>query len=278
MRTGYLISRFVEKLLLLPTLIWIYTPIVAGILVRMTYNIPLGFGSWWIFSIFKRNWLLQLFFIRSTAVKVIFLVLESIVFVIGLSLFLWGLFYLSKTKLKKQPIATGGPYKYVRHPQHLGMILISLSTSLYLPWAVHDNIRVGSIISWSLFTLFLVIISEFEEKKLLNRFGDYYLDYRQRTGMFFPRKSSAPIKKKKISEIKHWKRILVIMLIFFCFVCFIRFLCIPKFRLVGMWYDTLIGKYWYVNLIALGFVVMHFIVKLIRKRFISNEKDSLEIT
>ena len=185
---------------------------------------------------------------------------------------------MSKTKLKKQPIATGGPYKYVRHPQHLGMILISLSTSLYLPWAVHDNIRVGSIISWSLFTLFLVIISEFEEKKLLNRFGDYYLDYRQRTGMFFPRKSSAPIQKKKISEIKHWKRILVIMLIFFCFVCFIRFLCIPEFGLVGMWYDTLIGKYWYVNLIALGFVVMHFIVKLIRKRFISNERDSLEIT
>ena len=133
MRIAHLISRLVEKLLLLPTLIWIYTPIVTGILVAMTYLIPLGFGSWWIFSMFERNWLLLLFITRSTAVDITFLVLESILFVIGLSLFLWGLIYLSKTKLKKQTLAIDGPYKYVRHPQHLGLILISLSTSLYLP-------------------------------------------------------------------------------------------------------------------------------------------------
>lgn len=274
MRIAHLISRLIEKLLLLPTLIWIYTPIVTGILVAMTYLIPLGFGSWWIFSMFERNWLLLLFITRSTAVDITFLVLESILFVIGLSLFLWGLIYLSKTKLKKQTLAIDGPYKYVRHPQHLGLILISLSTSLYLPWAVHDDIRVGSIISWSLFTLFLVIVSEFEEKKLLNKFGGSYLEYRLQTGMFFPKKSSASIKKKKLSEIKHWKRILVMLLIFACFVCFIRFLCIPEFGLTGMWYDSLPRKYWYVNLIALGLIVLHFIVKVVRKRFISNENNN----
>ncbi len=271
MEKAKLISRIIEKLLLFPTLIWIYTPIVAGILVRMTYLIPLGFGSWWIFSIFERNWLLLLFKTGSTAVNIVFLVLESILFVIGLSLFLWGLFYLSKIKLKKQTLAFGGPYNYVRHPQHLGLILISLSTSLYLPWAVHDDIRVGSIISWSLFTLFLVIVSEFEEKKLLNKFGNSYLEYRLQTGMFFPKRSSAPIKKKKVSEIKHWRRILVFLLIFTCFVCFIRFLCIYEFGLVVVWYDSLPGKYWYLNLIALGLIVLHFIVKVIRKRFNPNE-------
>lgn len=272
MRKMQLASRFFEKLLILPTLVWIYTPIVAGMLVHMTYTIPLGFGSWWIFSFLERNWLLQLFYITSDGVRMFFLVLESIFFAFGLSLFLWGIFYLSKVKLTKQTIAQGGPYKYVRHPQHLGLILISLSTSLYLPWAAHDNIRVGSIISWSLFTFFLVVISEFEEKKLLKKHGNLYFKYRQKTGMFFPKKYVTQ-KKKELSEIKHWKRLLYIVIIFACFVSFIRFLSWGKLGLVGMWYDSLPGEYGYLNLVALGLIILHFAIKEIRKRFLSNEKD-----
>lgn len=273
MEKANLIIKVIEKVLLLPILIWIYTPIVAGFLVAMTYLLPLGFGSWWIFSIFERNWLLNLFIIHSEIVRIILLVVESILFATGLIIFLWGLLYLSKVKVKKQTLAIGGPYKYIRHPQHLGLILISLSTSLYLPWAIHDNIRVGSLISWSLFTLFLVVVSEFEEKKLLNEHCDSYLQYRLQTGMFFPKIYTATQKEKKLSEVKHWKRLLIFVGIFSLFVSVIRVLCIPELRLVGMWYDSLPGKYSYVNFIVLGLIILYFLVKEIRQKFFSNEKN-----
>ena len=191
-------------------------------------------------------------------------------------LFLWGLFYLAKVKLKKLDLATGGPYKYIRHPQHLGLIIMSLATSLYLPWAVHTHVRIGSIISWSLFALFLVVASELEEKKLLKKIGNSYFEYRINTGMFFPKKLILTQKKKELSEIKHWKRLIFIVLIYSCFVSLIRILCIPELRIVGMWYDSLPKRYWYLNLVALGLLALNFVVRGVRKRFISLEKVSMQ--
>ncbi len=275
MKKAHLISRIIEKLLLLPAVIWIYTPIIAGILITMTHYLPIGFASYWIFSFYGKYWLLTLFTVKDK-IAPLFISIELILFILGLLLFLWGLLSLANVKIKKQDLATGGPYKFIRHPQHLGLILMTLATSLYLPWAVHPFIRTGSIISWSLFSLFLVVTSELEEKKLLKKYGSSYLEYRQRTGMFFPRKSVETQKKKELSEIKHWKRLIFIAVIYFCFVSLIRILCLPGLKLVGMWYDSLSKQYWYINLIALGLIVLHFLIKVIRRRFFSIEKLLLE--
>ena len=264
MEKAQLISRIIEKILLLPALIWIYTPIIAGILITMAWYLPMGFASWWIFSFYGTNWTLGLIIIRSESALVFLLVIEIILFIIGLMLFLWGLIYLANVKLKKQGLATGGPYKFIRHPQHLGIILMTLVNSLYLPWAVHPYIRIGSILSWSLISLVLIIVSELEEKKLWKKYGNAYLDYRLKTGMFFPRIFGIKRKEKELTEIKHWKRLSVIVIGYFCFISLIRlFLLIFG---ISMWYDTLSRRFWYINLISLGLILLTIGVKIFRER------------
>lgn len=75
----------------------------------------------------------------------------------------------------------GGIYQYIRHPQTLGemplLIAIAFFTnSLFL-------------VLWA--TLIVVlgtgILIHYEEKDLVKRFGDAYLEYRQRTGALIPK-------------------------------------------------------------------------------------------
>lgn len=266
MKKAQVIARIIEKVLLLPALMWIYTPIIAGILITMAYYLPIGFASWWIFSLYGTNWTLSLIIIKSESALVFLLVIEIILFIIGLTLFLWGLIYLSNVKLKKQGLAMGGPYKFIRHPQHLGLILMALVNSLYIPWAVHSYIRIGSILSWSLFSLVLIIVSELEEKKLLKKYGNVYLEYRIKTGMFLPRIFERYRKEKEVKEIKLWRRLGFIFVGYFCFISLIRLLLV----IVGidMWYDYLSRRFWYINLISLGLILLTVGIKIFRdKRF-----------
>ena len=266
MKKAQLIPRIIEKILLLPTLIWIYTPIIAGILITMTHYLPIAFASWWIFSFLGTGWLINLIVIRSDALGFL-IAIEVILFILGLILFLWGLIYLANIRLKKQGLATGGPYRFNRHPQHLGIILMTLVNSLYIPWAVHHYIRVGSILSWSLFSLFMIIFSELEEKKLLKIYGNVYLDYRQETGMFFPRISKKNRRKRELTEIKHWKRIVFILVFYICFIALFRF--IGYIVRLGMWYDSLSPRFWYINLVVLGLLLLNFGIRVIKKRIFS---------
>ena len=269
-----------EKVLWILSLVWIYTPVIAGILIAMAWYLPFAFASWWIFSFFGTNWMLMLIQIRSEIALIILIVIESILFIIGLTLFIWGLIYLAKVKREKQGLATGGPYKFTRHPQHLGLILMTLANSLYLPWAIHPYIRIGSILSWSLIALFLIVISELEEKKLLKEYGNTYLDYLINTGMFLPRIFTKYKKKKEITEIKHWKRFLLIAVIYAVFIGHIRLLVeiapytdiIP----IGMWYDYLPKSFRYVNLIVLGLILLYFGIKLIIRRIYSTDVKPIE--
>lgn len=225
--------------------------------------------------------MLQLIDIRSDAILVILIVIESILFIIGLILFVWGLIYLAKIKQKNQGLAIGGPYKYIRHPQHLGLLLMTLVSSLYNPWAIHPYIRIGSLLSCSLIAVFLIVTSEFEEKKLLREYGTAYLDYITNTGMFFPRIFSKYRKKKEITEIKHWKRLLLVAAIYVLFILHLRLITViaspfPEVVRISMWYDYLPREFWYVNLIVLGLILLHFGIKLIIRRIYSTDVKPIE--
>lgn len=75
----------------------------------------------------------------------------------------------------------GGIYKYIRHPQILGslllfIILCLLSNSLFL-------------LIWltSLMIIITPIVIYFEENDLIKRFGERYLVYRKNTGAIIPK-------------------------------------------------------------------------------------------
>jgi protein-S-isoprenylcysteine O-methyltransferase Ste14 len=76
----------------------------------------------------------------------------------------------------------GGIYKYIRHPQMVGE----------LPWFIIIALFLNSffLVLYSVLVLLISfpIIIYFEEKDLVKRFGDRYVEYRKRTGCVFPKK------------------------------------------------------------------------------------------
>lgn len=97
----------------------------------------------------------------------------------GISSFL-GLEFLftRENSLQTQSLNTGGFYRYVRHPVYF--------FSLILIWLL-------PIMSWNILafnigaTAYLIIGSHYEERKLIQDFGQEYLDYQKQVPAFWPR-------------------------------------------------------------------------------------------
>jgi protein-S-isoprenylcysteine O-methyltransferase Ste14 len=106
-------------------------------------------------------------------------ILGSVFFVGGALLFLIcaGQVYLGK--LLKKRVATGAFYRLIRHPQYLGLGLAALG--LVIMWPRFLNLGLFALM---LFLYYL--LAKDEERRMIKRFGESYLAYMKRTGMFFP--------------------------------------------------------------------------------------------
>jgi len=82
----------------------------------------------------------------------------------------------------------GGIYKYVRHPQTIGEFLIYISIGFML------NSWFLILILLTFILIYTPIMFYFEEKDLVRKYGEKYLEYKKRTGAIFPK-----IKTKKSS-------------------------------------------------------------------------------
>lgn len=75
----------------------------------------------------------------------------------------------------------GGIYNYIRHPQTVGE----------MPWFVIIALFMNSLFLtiWAIIMIIIVtpIIIHFEEKDLIQRFGEKYREYQKRTGAIFPK-------------------------------------------------------------------------------------------
>jgi len=75
---------------------------------------------------------------------------------------------------------TGGLYRYMRHP----LYVFSLIVIWLLP------VMTWNILSWNIcVTIYLVVGSLFEERKLIREFGEQYLQYQKKVPAFWPRLS-----------------------------------------------------------------------------------------
>ncbi len=115
--------------------------------------------------------------------------IELVIFICGFGLFLHGLIHLVKARKKKIAIVQTGLYKYIRHPQNLGIIIFSFPFCLYVPvpFFGYTGLKVGDIFSWLLFFLLIIIYSDIEEIHMIKRYPDDYSLYRSNTGFFIPR-------------------------------------------------------------------------------------------
>ena len=80
-----------------------------------------------------------------------------------------------------EPLATGGLNAFVRHPLYSGLFLVL--------WARVSNDLTLATALWG--SLYLVIGSRFEERRLLRVYGEAYARYRAAVPAFVPWKGRA---------------------------------------------------------------------------------------
>ena len=79
-----------------------------------------------------------------------------------------------------QTLVTYGPYRWVRHPMYTTLLL--LSAAFFLLTA---NGFIGGTLGLGI-ALVMIVRTPFEEKMMIDRFGDEYRRYMERTGKFLP--------------------------------------------------------------------------------------------
>lgn len=81
---------------------------------------------------------------------------------------------------KEHTLVTGGPYRWIRHP------LYTFATLFYISLSLIAAIWLIPLMALIVFPI-LAIRTTKEEQKLVERFGEQYEHYKQRTGRFLPR-------------------------------------------------------------------------------------------
>ncbi|MEE8393142.1 MAG: isoprenylcysteine carboxylmethyltransferase family protein [Rhodospirillales bacterium] len=117
-------------------------------------------------------------------------VLGWIVLIWGCKGYDWGLFAgfkqirdrrLGLNEAETEPLVMAGLHRYVRHPIYSGVFLIL--------WGWADGERALATAVWG--SVYLLVGTCFEERKLLDLYGQAYRDYRQRVPAFIPWKGRA---------------------------------------------------------------------------------------
>jgi protein-S-isoprenylcysteine O-methyltransferase Ste14 len=92
-----------------------------------------------------------------------------------------GKFFTATVQIKDDhQLIQGGPYQIVRHPSYTGAFLAILSTSLIL------NSWIGFIIAFLAMSLAYYVRIGIEERELIGKFQDRYIEYKKTTKMIIP--------------------------------------------------------------------------------------------
>jgi protein-S-isoprenylcysteine O-methyltransferase Ste14 len=137
-------------------------PPVMPSFVRM--RVPLGFAAAAVY----------LFVARPTGPS---LALGTPFVVLGLALRLWA----SGSIEKNRALATGGPYRLVRHPLYVGSSLLVLGFAV-----ASGSLRVGAPLLALFLAVYLPVVRR-EEAALAERFGDEFGRWRDAVPAFVPR-------------------------------------------------------------------------------------------
>ncbi len=76
-------------------------------------------------------------------------------------------------------LVTGGIYRYVRHPQYLGLIVITVGLLVQWPTII-------TLAMWPVLVFMYYRLAKREEHEALEAFGERYEEYKRHTPMFLP--------------------------------------------------------------------------------------------
>jgi protein-S-isoprenylcysteine O-methyltransferase Ste14 len=81
---------------------------------------------------------------------------------------------------KKGQLVTSGIYAHVRHPQYMGLLLLTIGINVL--W-----VTISTIILWPILAIMYFRLAKEEEKTMEEKFGEIYRKYKTRVPMFIPR-------------------------------------------------------------------------------------------
>lgn len=118
--------------------------------------------------------------IPTTSFLVVLRVLGSWLFLGGMILFAICALQIYTAKFFRRGAVSGGLYRFIRHPQYLGLAVAG--TGLAILWP-----RFLVVALWCLMVLIYFYLARDEEKRMLRTHGEEYRSYIKKTGMFLPR-------------------------------------------------------------------------------------------
>lgn len=133
------------------------------------------FSLLWEYPEFLGQEMRLLFFSRE-------LMFGRIVAVMGFIIFLAALITLLRGR---REIVTARIYSKVRHPQYLGLIIMTWGVSIMCAqyqWGVTSTV----LRSWSILAFVYILLAWYEERHLLKEYEKEYQEYRQKVPFMFP--------------------------------------------------------------------------------------------
>jgi protein-S-isoprenylcysteine O-methyltransferase Ste14 len=121
--------------------------------------------------------------------RIIVLVIGSLLYFPGIALYLWGYWTLGRmfgissgfgaTLYQDHQFIRSGPYRYVRHPMYLAVILAAFGAlSIFRTWAM---------VLFSVSSLVVIFCARQEEQLLAEEFGEEWERYRQEVNGWIPK-------------------------------------------------------------------------------------------
>ena len=117
-------------------------------------------------------------------------ILEKVFVIIGLFILDCSVVYLIIKR--KEGLITSGPYRLVRHPQYLGIILLTLGLTSWSVWILNNTFGIGflspsqTIGIWFIELFAYVLLASIEEQHLSRNHQESFEKYKSQVPFFIP--------------------------------------------------------------------------------------------
>jgi len=120
-------------------------------------------------------------------------VMGSVLFVLGIAVFLVCAGQIYTAKFRRKGAVLGGLYSSIRHPQYLALGIAGLGLSILWP-------RFLTVMLWLFMCFVYYFLAKDEERRMLNASGETYRGYMKKTGMFLPKAVEKAITPASMTE------------------------------------------------------------------------------
>jgi protein-S-isoprenylcysteine O-methyltransferase Ste14 len=109
---------------------------------------------------------------------------------VAIAFLVWSIIHLRKKK--SDGLVSSGPYRVVRHPQYLALIILTLLMAYQSIWILQHTFGIGWLsieqtkVLWIGMLVAYAVIAKVEEMHLSNLFDSEWSEYRNRVGFLIP--------------------------------------------------------------------------------------------